>query len=477
MNGLFKLTVHVRRAPRPVCSGSGAMTRSPGRSAFIRRLLLAGLVGSLLAACGGGDSESGTVAREPVPIYVQRGTEDPQASTAQALPPPEPADAPVLQAAPPATRDEPPSRAPTAQSTSAARAAAARLPTPSVLRQTVVTALASPTDMAFTSDGLLFYTERQRGLSVQRPARAGVALVSPHELATVGPLEMIGVAVDPDFARHRFVYVLARSRAGGAEDLRVIRLRVDDAVSKVLDRRDILVVATAARARATGNGDEPAGGVLRFGPDGHLYVGMVDGEAAASARLPQGWPGQVLRIDRDGKAAPGHRPPAGIDGRVFAQGLREPVALAFHPATQTLLVGQRHAAQPDALTWVQPGADAGRKVRCTGAAAGDCGAGGAAAAPAPHGWQGAAPGEGLAAVELLRSPMWREWRNAFALAFDAGRRIDFVQFDAAGRVVQAAPVVERLGVGFRAVAQGPDGLYVMTSGKAGGDEIWRLLAH
>jgi glucose/arabinose dehydrogenase len=264
------------------------MAPSPERSAFIRRLLLAGLVGSLLAACGGGDSESGTLAREPVPIHVQRGTEDPQASTAQALPPPEPADAPVLQAAPPATRDEPPSRAPTAQSTSAARAAAARLPTPSVLRQTVVTGLASPTDMAFTNEGLLFYAERLRGLSVQRP-----------------------------------------------------------------------------------------------------------------------------------------------------------------------------------------------DVRCAGAASGDCVAAGepAAMATAPHGWQATAPGEGLAAVELLRSPMWREWRNAFAVAFDAGRRLDCVKFDAAGRVVQAARVVERLGVGFRAVAQGPDGLYVMTSGKPGGDEIWRLLAH
>jgi glucose/arabinose dehydrogenase len=70
--------------------------------------------------------------------------------------------------------------------------------------------------------------------------------------------------------------------------------------------------------------------------------------------------------------------------------------------------------------------------------------------------------------------VWGEWRNAFVVAFDGAQRLDLVKLAADGRTPNATPVLERLGVGFKAVAQGPDGLYVMTSGKPGGDEIWRL---
>lgn len=70
--------------------------------------------------------------------------------------------------------------------------------------------------------------------------------------------------------------------------------------------------------------------------------------------------------------------------------------------------------------------------------------------------------------------MWRGWQNAFAMAFDRGQRIDFVKLDARGQITQSAAVIQGMNVGFRAMAQGPDGLYVATSRKVGGDEIWRL---
>ena len=69
---------------------------------------------------------------------------------------------------------------------------------------------------------------------------------------------------------------------------------------------------------------------------------------------------------------------------------------------------------------------------------------------------------------------WGPWRNAFIVAFDKAQRLDLVKFDAQGRMIQNVRLLHTLGIGFKSVAQGRDALYVMTSGKVGGEEIWRI---
>lgn len=427
---------------------------------------------AFLAACGSGDAPPSETSQEPLLAQAQSVSEDPQASTAPALPTPVSADVPVLQSVPPAPADETPTRAPNAGSTKLPLASDAGLVMPSVLRQTVAAGLAAPTDMAFSTDGILFYTERLQGLFVQRPGQPAAPLFAPKELGAGGSLGMLSVAVDPDFTRNRFVYVFVKTVADRVDAGRVVRLTLDESSAKVVDRREILVAVSEPPAV---RGAPQAGGGLRFGPDGFLYVGLGDGRAAATPQSPLQLRGKVLRIDREGKAAPSNRPPPGFDGRIYAYGLRDPVALAFHPNTETLLVAQRRGSRPDDLTWLQPGANAGWDPRCSAAESGYCEST-SDTGTAERGWRGGKAGEGVTAVERLRDPMWREWRNAFVVAFDKAQRLDLVKFDAQGRVVQATPVVQKLGVGFKAIAQGPDALYVMTSGKTGGEEIWRLSA-
>ena len=160
---------------------------------------------------------------------------------ALALPTPAPADVPVLQSIPPATNDETPTRAPTAGSTKLPLAGAG-LAMPSVLRQTIASGLAAPTDMAFSSDGILFYTERLQGLFVQRPGQPAAPLFAPKELAAGGSLGMLSVAVDPDFTRNRFVFIFVKTVADGVDAGRVVRLTLDETSAKVIDRREILIV-------------------------------------------------------------------------------------------------------------------------------------------------------------------------------------------------------------------------------------------
>gem|GEM_PF-4185708 len=441
----------------------------------MRRLAWIATLSALAAvsACGSGDSPPHDAAQEPAAAQTKNILEDPQPSTAQALPAPAPADIPVLRSIPPATSDEPPPSAPLSGTAKIALAPKAGLLMPSVLRQTVAAGLVAPTDMGFSSDGVLFYTERLQGLFVQRRGQSASLLFSPKELRAAGSLGMLSLAVDPEFARNRYLYVFVKAINEGVDASRVIRLTVDETLTKVVDRRDILVVASEASAGSVAGSAPQAGGGLRFGPDGFLYVGVGDGRAAIAPQSPS-LTGKVLRIDREGKAAPANHPPPGYDKRIYAYGMRDPVALTFHPNTEALLVAQRRGTRPDDLTWIQPGANAGWDPRCTAPASGYCEPAGESAMPAERGWRGGTAGEGVAAVERLQGPIWREWRIAFVVAFDKAQRLDLVKFDAQGRVVQALPVVQKLGVGFKAVAQGPDALYVMTSGKPGGEEIWRL---
>ena len=372
---------------------------------------------------------------------------------------------------------------------------------PSVLRQVVAAALETPTDIAPAPDGTLFFTERKKGLSVQRVGQPASKLFAPADLEP-GPGAaggMHSVAVDPRFAVNRHVYIFMRSNAEGRPASRVVRLTLDGALASVAERRDIVVIADVAPATtapitvaATATSAPPTagrhlGGVLRFGPDGHLYVAVGDARVPHAAQATAALHGKVLRINRDGEAAADTRPPPGHDPRVYAAGLREPVAIAFHPGSQELMVAQRRGAQAaDEVVLLKRGSNAGWDARCAasagaavrpaaGPAAGSTGGYCEPEQPAAgNAWRTAQPGAGVAAMELLRGDVWRGWRNSFVMAQDRGQRLEMVLFDDDGRLGRTATALKGLGFGFGALAQQGDALFVATRGKPGGDEIWRL---
>src|SRR5262249_28097506 len=88
------------------------------------------------------------------------------------------------------------------------------------------------------------------------------------------------------------------------------------------------------------------GGMLEFGPDGYLYIGMGDGGAANDpenhAQNVNELLGKILRIDVDNATPPASNPYAGsIPGRdeIFAIGLRNPWRFSFDRLTRQLYVG------------------------------------------------------------------------------------------------------------------------------------------
>ena len=95
---------------------------------------------------------------------------------------------------------------------------------PTVTTEDFVDKIDSPWDMAFMKDGTMFFTEKCKGLSVRLPSGAinklhGVGTTTGYSSASAdlfcdGQAGMMGVAIDPQFASNRFIYVYSSSNLG-----------------------------------------------------------------------------------------------------------------------------------------------------------------------------------------------------------------------------------------------------------------------
>ncbi len=113
------------------------------------------------------------------------------------------------------------------------------------------------------------------------------------------------------------------------------------------------------------------GGMLAFGQDGFLYIGMGDGGSANDpqkrAQNVNELLGKILRIGVDGAkpyAIPADNPYVGKTGRdeIFAIGLRNPFRFSFDRATGQLLVGDVGQGAWEEVDIVTRGANMGWRV-------------------------------------------------------------------------------------------------------------------
>jgi len=216
-------------------------------------------------------------------------------------------------------------------------AAAGRAPV-----ETLVDRVETPVDLAFAPDGRLFVAERGGRIRIME-ADGGSAAQAASMPRLFSGGQLIGLAVDPAFARTHFLYVLfttpaasasgARAGSTPAEGFAIARLReaggtLGDAVV-VLDR----VPASASPA-----------GALRFGPDGKLYAAFDAGGRVSASGDPASFNGKVLRLNPDG-TTPSDQPRG---SPVFLSDLIAPAGLAWDSAG-TLWVADRRSSGPAQL--------------------------------------------------------------------------------------------------------------------------------
>jgi glucose/arabinose dehydrogenase len=185
---------------------------------------------------------------------------------------------------------------------------------------TVARGLEVPWALAFTSDGRIFITERAGRIRVIENGRLRDALWATLRVHPTGEAGLMGIAVAPDFATSRHVFVVGTFDAGGSLVNRVVRL------TDVAGRGESATVIVDGIPAAQFH----AGDAVAFGPDGMLYVATGDARQPGLAQRDASLAGKILRYRPDGTIPPDNPNPR---SPVYAKGVRNVQGLAWDPAS------------------------------------------------------------------------------------------------------------------------------------------------
>ncbi|ODT99191.1 MAG: glucose sorbosone dehydrogenase [Pseudonocardia sp. SCN 72-86] len=212
--------------------------------------------------------------------------------------------------------------------------------TPRVL----LTGLEVPWAIAFLPDGNALVTERESGRIMRvTPQGAATPVGTVGGVSARGEGGLLGIAISPQFATDRAVYVYYTS----GQDNRVVRLQVG--ADGTIDGNAQRVIVSGIGAASIHNG-----GGLTFGPDGLLYVATGDSSRSDASQNRDDLGGKILRVTPDGAPAPGN--PFGT--AVWTYGHRNVQGLAFGPGDR-LYATEFGQNTFDEINLITPGADYG----------------------------------------------------------------------------------------------------------------------
>ena len=260
---------------------------------------------------------------------------------------------------------------------------------------TVVSGLDQPTSMAFIGQSDFLVLERATG-RVKRIVN-GALHSTPLDLAVNNASErgLLGIALHPSFAQNGVVYLFWTESSTGVDTANIDQVpllanRVDRFIwngsTLTLDRNLIKLRALQQDAGQPARGNHN-GGVVRFGPDGKLYIIFGDnGRRGFLQNITSGGPvpddqfggpepdnahltGVILRLNDDG-STPADNPffdaPTNLSGeaaanikKVFAYGVRNSFGMDFDPLSGALWTQENGDDAFDEINRVTPGFNGG----------------------------------------------------------------------------------------------------------------------
>jgi glucose/arabinose dehydrogenase len=361
---------------------------------------------------------------------------------------------------------------PTARQKAVATASAGPIVQGTVRLESLVAGLQRPWSLAFLPEGDLLVTEKYRGLRV---VRDGSLLPDPVAGGPPGVFAkedsgLLDVALDPDFAKNRLVYLAFAEGDEAANRTAVWRARYED--GRLQDGRVIF------RVKPDKAGSSHPGGRLLFLPDGTFLLTVGDGFDYKPAAQDLGSHlGKILRLTRDG-TAPADNPFAGRTGalpEIWTWGHRNPQGLALDAATGTVWEHEHGPRGGDEINRLRAGANYGWPLVTHGIDYDGTVISDRAFAPgierSSFFWAPSIAPSGLA---VYRGKAFADWDGKLLVGALAGKSVNRLRYnDKPQFFVEEERMFVSQGKRIRDVRVGPDGLvYVLTDEDEA--ELWRL---
>jgi aldose sugar dehydrogenase len=266
---------------------------------------------------------------------------------------------------------------------------------PNLTVSTVLTGLDQPISLAFIGPNDFLILEKASG-KVKRVVN-GVVQSTPLDLAVNSASErgLLGIALHPDFDQNGFVYLYWTESSTGVDttntdEVPLLGNRVDrykwNGTTLTFDRNLIKLRSLQQDAGQPSRGNHN-GGVIRFGPDGKIYIIIGDnGRRGLLQNITSGGPvpddqfggpepdnahltGVILRLNDDG-STPGDNPYANVNSgltgeaaanvqKIFAYGVRNGFGLAFDPVSGSLWEQENGDDAFDEMNRIRPGFNGG----------------------------------------------------------------------------------------------------------------------
>ncbi len=329
--------------------------------------------------------------------------------------------------------------------------------------------LEHPWGLAFLPEGGMLITERPGRLRLVDEA----GRLDPRPIAGVpevwarGQGGLLDVALAPDFATSRLVYLAYAAPAGNGAVTRVARARLGE---HRLEDLEIVVSADPPGTTA-----RHFGARLVFGPDGKLYVSTGDRGVMERAQKLDDLAGTILRLEPDGRVPPDNPfvGRAGVRPEIWAYGIRNAQGLAVDPRTGELWEHEHGARGGDEINVIEKGANYGWPLVTHGVDYSGLPIGFGKTMPGVtdpiHVWTPSIAPSGMAFYDSEVIP---GWRGSLLVGALAGQMLVRLELDGR-RVVKEHRLLEYEIGRIRDVRVGPDGLvYLLTDQRDGA--LWRL---
>ncbi len=325
--------------------------------------------------------------------------------------------------------------------------------------EVVTDRLKSPWGFAFLPDGGMLITQKKGQLRHFKDGKLSAALPGTPQVRARGQGGLLDVALDPDFATNRQIYLTYSQPSAGGAGTAVARATFTGTALE-----DVRVIFSQRRKTPR---SRHFGSRIAFAPDGTLFFTIGDRGEQRRAQDPQDHAGSVLRINTDG-SVPADNPYADGKGglpQIWSIGHRNPQGIDIHPDTGEVWTVAHGASGGDEVNRPEAGKNYGWPVisygrHYSGQPIGEGTAKEGMEQPRYY-WD---PSIAPSSMTFYTGDQFPEWRGDMFVSALAGELLARLDMDG-DEIVSEERLLEGEYGRLRRVKTGPDGaLYVITDG-------------